>query len=267
MLHLHIDKLMETYCKQLKIEVCEFPGYIPGITLSEPAWKGYHKGCFKALAACYDTVLDYAKANKIKDLPLPFLGGSTGFPLDEAARVALHTIFAHIRNGLPTHLTICCSSEEEEYMRAHYWEESLTLLGDRQAVNEYKSKVDAKSTECLNDEPYWEYITEIIPDLSVSVASGSDQTWEIYQSRDERLGLCGCYNSWTEFIDHKSIRDFSEIDNFYCLCIIGTYFSRIPYWTWSHVEPDIFLNWLISVDKYVSQFPSVKEYREKHCLI
>ena len=50
--------------------------------------------------------------------------GVYGFPKAEAARIALHTVFAHIRDGYYGQVIICCFSEED----VKYYKESLLDL-------------------------------------------------------------------------------------------------------------------------------------------
>lgn len=65
-----------------------------------PVWNGGNHGEGKLLASCYDTAMRIAEDNNLESIAFSCIStGVYGFPKKEAAHIALHTIFAHIRNG------------------------------------------------------------------------------------------------------------------------------------------------------------------------
>ena len=109
-----------------------------------PVWHGgnHHEGSL--LASCYDNALKLAEENKLESIAFSCIStGVYGFPKAEAARIALHTIFAHIRDGYQGQVIICCFCEADtEYYKTYFWNESLTLLGNHQIVSNYKNIID-----------------------------------------------------------------------------------------------------------------------------
>jgi len=62
-----------------------------------PVWHGGNMGEGRLLASCYDTAFSIAKKKGIKSIAFPCI--STGvyrFPKAEAARIAMHSIFANM---------------------------------------------------------------------------------------------------------------------------------------------------------------------------
>jgi len=77
-----------------------------------PIWNGGQRGEGRLLASCYDTAFALAKAHGLKSIAFPCIStGVYGFPKDEAARIALHSIFANLRDGYDGRVIVCCFSE------------------------------------------------------------------------------------------------------------------------------------------------------------
>ena len=77
-----------------------------------PIWNGGQRGEGRLLASCYDTAFALAKAHGLKSIAFPCIStGVYGFPKDEAARIALYSIFANIRGGYDGRVIVCCFSE------------------------------------------------------------------------------------------------------------------------------------------------------------
>ena len=79
-----------------------------------PVWRGGDAGEDELLAGCYRASLDLAAANGIRCIAFPAIStGVYGYPLDQAARVAIATV----REGLARHPVIervvfCCFGAE-----------------------------------------------------------------------------------------------------------------------------------------------------------
>lgn len=80
-----------------------------------PIWHGGKAGEPELLASCYDTALQIAEANQLKSIAFPCV--STGvyrFPKEQAARIALKTIFRHIESeAYDGEVILCCFQEED----------------------------------------------------------------------------------------------------------------------------------------------------------
>ncbi|MBP5569967.1 MAG: O-acetyl-ADP-ribose deacetylase [Prevotella sp.] len=205
-----------------------------------PVWHGGHQGEGKLLASCYDSAMKMAEENELSSIAFSCIStGVYGFPKGEAARIALHTIFSHIRDGYQGQVVICCFSEEDvKYYQDCFWDESLTLLGDHEAIQQYKEKIDAIPSE------FWDEILAHIPRLEQGEReSGSTPR----KSLESRLGFCTSpadYQSWTQCFKVNTMPDYMMIDNAYCLFIIGTFISRRAYWTNSPATPEELLEFL-----------------------
>lgn len=67
-----------------------------------PVWHGGNRGEAEVLASAYQESLRLAEARGIRVLSLPSLStGAYGYPLAEAARVALGTVATHLAEGSP----------------------------------------------------------------------------------------------------------------------------------------------------------------------
>lgn len=205
-----------------------------------PVWHGGHQGEGKLLASCYDSAMKMAEENELSSIAFSCIStGVYGFPKGEAARIALHTIFSHIRDGYHGQVVICCFSEEDvKYYQDCFWDESLTLLGDHEAIQQYKEKIDAIPSE------FWDEILAHIPRLEQGEReSGSTPR----KSLESRLGFCTSpadYQSWIQCFKVNTMPDYMMIDNAYCLFIIGTFISRRAYWTNSPATPEELLEFL-----------------------
>jgi Predicted phosphatase homologous to the C-terminal domain of histone macroH2A1 len=75
-----------------------------------PVWQGGHQNEPALLANCYRRCLELAIRNNIRSIAFPLIsGGAYGFPLSEAADVAVDTIHSFLqRNGKPKDVYIVC---------------------------------------------------------------------------------------------------------------------------------------------------------------
>lgn len=213
-----------------------------------PVWHGGRQGEGELLASCYATALEIAEANELESIAFPCIStGVYGFPKDEAARIALRTIFAHIRDSYPGQVVVCCFSEEDvRYYQDCFWDESLTLIGDHEVIRQYEEKIDAIPSE------FWDEMISYIPQLEREVSQpGSVPSYD--GSLERKLGFCSSpadYQSWVQCFKPKVMPDYLMIDNVYCLFVIGTYLSRISYWTGEHASAEELLKFLIPVREY-----------------
>lgn len=80
-----------------------------------PIWYGGTHHEAELLASCYDTALTLAEANGLQSIAFPCI--STGvyrYPREEAAKIALDTIFRHIESGkYKGNVILCCFLEED----------------------------------------------------------------------------------------------------------------------------------------------------------
>ena len=80
-----------------------------------PIWKGGKQGEAQLLASCYDTALKLAEENNLSSIAFPCI--STGvyhYPRQEAAKIALDTIFKHIHSGAyKGEIILCCFHAED----------------------------------------------------------------------------------------------------------------------------------------------------------
>jgi O-acetyl-ADP-ribose deacetylase (regulator of RNase III) len=84
-----------------------------------PVWHGGGRDEDALLASCYRNSLMLAEAHGIRTIAFPAIStGIYGFPLDRAARIALHETLAHLSaHALPEHVTFVCFGETS--YRAH----------------------------------------------------------------------------------------------------------------------------------------------------
>lgn len=80
-----------------------------------PIWHGGTHYEAELLASCYDTALTLAEVNGLQSIAFPCI--STGvyrYPREEAAKIALDTIFRHIESGkYKGNVILCCFLEED----------------------------------------------------------------------------------------------------------------------------------------------------------
>jgi O-acetyl-ADP-ribose deacetylase (regulator of RNase III) len=74
-----------------------------------PIWDGGAFSERELLASAYRTSLELARANEVKTIAFPGIStGVYGYPLDEAAEVAIETVATWLAvNPLPTHVIMC----------------------------------------------------------------------------------------------------------------------------------------------------------------
>jgi O-acetyl-ADP-ribose deacetylase (regulator of RNase III) len=210
-----------------------------------PVWQGgnHHEGSL--LASCYDNALKLAEENKLESIAFSCIStGVYGFPKGEAARIALHTIFAHIRDDYHGQVIICCFCEADvKYYKSIFWNESLTLLGNHQIVSEYKNKIETL------EKSYWDKILSFIPILEKGEHLPEPGHVEEY------LGLCSGkadYQNWIRCFNINRMPDFNMIDNIYCLFVIGTFYARRLHWTMRYATKEELLQVLCPLkDCYV----------------
>ncbi len=79
-----------------------------------PVWHGGNAGEEKLLAACYRASLDLAAENGVSSIAFPAIStGIYGFPLEQAARIAIATVAAGLaRHGSIERVVFCCFGEE-----------------------------------------------------------------------------------------------------------------------------------------------------------
>lgn len=79
-----------------------------------PVWRGGGAGEEVALASCYRRSLDLAVRHGVRSIAFPAIStGVFGYPADEAARVAITAIRAHlIERQLPATVILCCFGPE-----------------------------------------------------------------------------------------------------------------------------------------------------------
>lgn len=92
-----------------------------------PVWKGGENGEAQLLASCYDTVLKLAEGNNLSSVAFPCI--STGvyhYPRQEAAKIALETIFKHIHSGAyKGDIILCCFQTEDAEIYSRLLKEYL----------------------------------------------------------------------------------------------------------------------------------------------
>ena len=84
-----------------------------------PVWRGGGRNEAALLANCYRNSLTLARANAIETIAFPAIScGVYGYPLDEAARIAVQTIRAFVReHATPREVLLVCFTPE---VRAAY---------------------------------------------------------------------------------------------------------------------------------------------------
>lgn len=83
-----------------------------------PVWRRGNFGEAQQLASCYDTALKLAEENNLTSIAFPCIStGVYGYPKQEAAEIALDTIFKHIHSGAYNGDVILCCFQEEDAKR------------------------------------------------------------------------------------------------------------------------------------------------------
>lgn len=85
-----------------------------------PIWKGGNSNEPALLASCYRNCLELAVKNNIQTIAFPAIScGAYGFPLDEAADIAVDTIHSFIdRNGKPKEVYVVCFQPQIKFAYA-----------------------------------------------------------------------------------------------------------------------------------------------------
>lgn len=75
-----------------------------------PVWAGGRNNEHSFLASCYRRSLELAIANNINSIAFPAIScGAYGFPIDEAATVAINTLHSFlVENGKPAEVYVVC---------------------------------------------------------------------------------------------------------------------------------------------------------------
>lgn len=124
-----------------------------------PVWRGGGYGEAQLLASCYDSALKLAEENELASIAFPCIStGVYGYPQQEAAEIALDTIFKHLRNGAYTgQVIICCFLEKDmliykqlldteqnqscsKWAEAHERENLAQAIVARHSVRRYKDR-------------------------------------------------------------------------------------------------------------------------------
>lgn len=90
---------------------------------SGPVWEGGTHGEAEALAACYRSCLALAEERGLKTLDFCSIStGGCGYPLYDAATVALRAIMEHLRtHPLPERVRLVCHTEETARVYRQMW--------------------------------------------------------------------------------------------------------------------------------------------------
>lgn len=224
-----------------------------------PVWNGGNYGEGTLLASCYDSALCLAKENHLKSVAFSCIStGVYGYPKYEAAQIALHTIFAHIRDGFDGDVIICCFTEEDETVyKDLFWTEALTLIGEHDKVSEFKKHVDEKKEE------YWKAVFFCIQQLEKGDRTTPEMPAPYGGFVDEALWISHNYKFWMDVFDLNQIEKchYFGINNFYCLMSIGTVYSRTVNCSNSHVSPIILLSFLRVLQDSWKRQPFIKFFK------
>jgi O-acetyl-ADP-ribose deacetylase (regulator of RNase III) len=93
-----------------------------------PVWRGGGEGEPEALTSCYRRSLEEARRLSCESIAFPCIStGIYGYPIADAARIAITTVSASLaEHGTPASVIFCCFSERDEAM---YLELVPQLLG------------------------------------------------------------------------------------------------------------------------------------------
>lgn len=82
-----------------------------------PIWRGGNSNEPALLASCYRNCLELAVKNNIQSIAFPAIScGAYGFPLDEAADIAVDTIQSFLdRNGKPKDVYVVCFQPRSKF--------------------------------------------------------------------------------------------------------------------------------------------------------
>jgi O-acetyl-ADP-ribose deacetylase (regulator of RNase III) len=74
-------------------------------------WEGGGHGEAELLASCYRRSLEVAVAHEVKTIAFPSIStGVYGYPVEQAARIAVETVSAFLREHPALDVTFCCFS-------------------------------------------------------------------------------------------------------------------------------------------------------------
>ncbi|MBV9259253.1 MAG: O-acetyl-ADP-ribose deacetylase [Ktedonobacteraceae bacterium] len=92
---------------------------------------GHHRNAAQLLAGAYQSCLDLAEEHQVASIAFPSIStGAYGYPLKEAASIALHTVIDHLKNPTCLQQVMFVLFSNDDYM---VYEQTLTsLLEDQQ---------------------------------------------------------------------------------------------------------------------------------------
>ncbi len=210
-----------------------------------PIWHdGTHHEA-QLLASCYESSLDLAEKNHMETIAFSCIStGVYSYPKDQAARIALHTVFSRIRKGYKGKVIFCCFTEEDANIyRTYYWEESLALLGERDKVREYKKTIDT-----LPDQ-FWHEVFSILP---------SERT--DHDSLLSKLSLCRTYDLWAKKFDVLNL-DLDKINDLYVLFCIATFWGQYYRSVGQYVSHKVVEKLIVSLKRERQKLPYIRFIR------
>ena len=79
-----------------------------------PVWRGGTHGEPELLASCYRRALELAAAHRLQSIAFPSIStGVYGYPIEQAAPLAVSTVRAHVNNTPITEVIFCCFSASD----------------------------------------------------------------------------------------------------------------------------------------------------------
>jgi O-acetyl-ADP-ribose deacetylase (regulator of RNase III) len=86
-----------------------------------PVWRGGTNGEAELLASCYARSVEVAMAKSAASMAFPSIStGIYGYPIEQAARVAVHTVRAKVESQTSLHeVVFCCFSEADLKVYEH----------------------------------------------------------------------------------------------------------------------------------------------------
>ena len=88
-----------------------------------PIWRGGHANEAALLASCYHSCLELAESHHLKSIDFPSIStGVYGYPLEQAAQVALQAIADHLTSHeLPEQVRMVCHTESAVKVYREVW--------------------------------------------------------------------------------------------------------------------------------------------------